>query len=105
VTREPDGIWDISPDAKKSFERVGVDWKEICREGSDTWRICRIEDKGKEGILPSRPMTNFTMPEMVKYLSGNARPEFHRQAMREVLLDSIDSENARIRFDAPVGGI
>ena len=61
LTRGQGAGWDIDEQAQKIFERAGLDWRKIVREGSDTWRIFRVGD----GYTDRQPVAMLTPPAVV----------------------------------------
>jgi len=95
--RDQGAGWDISSDAKKTFERAGLDWRTICREGSATWRIYRVGEH-------EQPIAMVSLPEVVKRLTGTGQPESNRHAMREGLLAAMGA-GTTVHFDKAIVGL
>jgi len=101
--RDQGAGWDIDGGSQETFERAGLDWRTIVREGSDTWRIYKVGDD------PLRPSAMFAFPEAIKRMAGMYSPESNRHAMREGLLAAIggveDNEDVSVYFGTKVTGM
>lgn len=92
--------WDIDENAQKIFERAGLDWCSIVREGSDTWRIFRVGDDHTD----AEPVAMLTPPNIMKRLgAAENKPESNRAAMREGLLNAL-SDNVAVHFGVRILG-
>jgi len=91
--RDQGAGWDVDHAGQAALRRAGVDLARISREGSDTFRVFRVGQP--------EPLLVPGLPGVIKRVSHRfwpPCPETNRHAMREGLLNALDSRSASVHF-------